>query len=68
MAEYQGAVAWRKSSYSNQQDQCCEMAAVPEGILVRDSKRPGDVLLLTPDAWRAAIAWVSRVGAEPAEP
>lgn len=37
------------------------MAVVSGEILVRDSKCPSRVVLVfTPDAWRTALAWMSR--------
>ncbi|MEU0203898.1 DUF397 domain-containing protein [Streptomyces sp. NPDC006237] len=61
LAEDRGAVSWRKSSYSSTAEQCCEMAVASGEILVRDSKCPGRmVLVFTPDAWRTALAWMSR--------
>ncbi|WP_075023468.1 DUF397 domain-containing protein [Actinomadura madurae] len=36
-----GRLRWRKSSYSNGMGgECVEVAATPEGLLVRDSKDP----------------------------
>ncbi|MFE7901604.1 DUF397 domain-containing protein [Streptomyces sp. NPDC057424] len=61
LAEDRGAVSWRKSSYSSTAEQCCEMAVVAGGVLVRDSKCPSRVVLaFTPDAWRTALVWMSR--------
>ncbi|MEU3899366.1 DUF397 domain-containing protein [Streptomyces sp. NPDC045251] len=61
MAEEQGAVVWRKSSYSGQQEQnCCEVAALPDEIRIRDSKSPDtSVLSFAPGVWTAALAWLS---------
>ena len=43
---------WRKSSHSNGQANCVEVAAVGL-VAVRDSKSPdGTRLTFTPDAWR----------------
>lgn len=36
---------WRKSSYSNDNGQCCEVAAAPSAFLVRDSKNPNGAWL-----------------------
>ena len=51
---------WRKSSFSgNQGGQCVEVADVPSGRLVRDSKRPeGAVLRFTAGAWSSFVASV----------
>ena len=50
---------WRKSSYSDGQANCVEVAAVGnryELLAVRDSKSPGGPgLAFTPDAWRQFI-------------
>ncbi|KAB1977853.1 DUF397 domain-containing protein [Streptomyces triticiradicis] len=61
MAEDRGAASWRKSSYSNGDEQnCCEVARVSGRIRVRDSKCPdGTVLTFTPDAWRVGLALFS---------
>ena len=49
-------VLWRKSSYSNGQANCVELAALRGGrttVVVRDSKSPdGTRLIFAPDAWR----------------
>ncbi|MEW2291832.1 DUF397 domain-containing protein [Streptomyces sp. NPDC006743] len=48
-----GSVAWRKSSYSNDEGgDCVEVADVPAFVPVRDSKNPtGPVLLFQRSAW-----------------
>ncbi|MEV7151566.1 DUF397 domain-containing protein [Streptomyces sp. NPDC093084] len=59
LAEHRGAVSWRKSSYSgnDNDDNCCEVATLSGNVLVRDSKRCDDaVLAFRPDSWHAAIA------------
>jgi len=51
-------LTWGKSSYSGDAAQCVETAVLPDRrIAVRDSKHPGDaVLIYTPAEWRAFIA------------
>ena len=47
---------WIKSSYSASQGECVEIAILPNGIAVRDSKDPdGPVLRFTRDEWRAFL-------------
>lgn len=51
--------AFRKSSYSNAQFECVEVATnVPATIAVRDSKATshGPVLRIAPAAWRAFLS------------
>ena len=53
--ELTGAV-WRKSSRSNGQGQCVEIAQLNTAVAVRDSKDPsGAVLTFTPAEWTAFI-------------
>jgi len=48
---------WRKSSYSNSQANCVEIASTRSGkIAVRDSKDPdGRTLSISPDEWQTFI-------------
>lgn len=49
--------AWRKSSRSNGQGQCVEVAQLDQAVAVRDSKAPaGPVLTFTPADWAAFVA------------
>jgi hypothetical protein len=54
------AAEWRKSTYSNAQSNCVEVASnLPGAVAVRDSKDPhGPVLIFTPDEWAAFAAGV----------
>ena len=48
---------WRKSTYSNGTGgECVEVADLPGGRAVRDSKHPeGPILVFTSDAWRTFV-------------
>ena len=48
---------WRKSTYSNGSGgNCVEVADLPNGRAVRDSKHPqGPILVFTTDQWRAFV-------------
>ncbi|QUH00886.1 DUF397 domain-containing protein [Saccharopolyspora erythraea] len=48
---------WRKSSHSNHQGECVEVAFVGEGVAARDSKDPdGPVLVFDRSRWTAFVA------------
>lgn len=48
---------WRKSSYSGSGNACVEVADVPGGAVIRDSKDPaGPALTFTAAAWSAFTA------------
>lgn len=51
-------VTWRKAQRSNDQGgSCVELAGLPEGVGVRDSKDPdGPHLIFAPTAFRALVA------------
>lgn len=53
---------WIKSSYSTSDGpSCVEVAAIPDHILVRDSKNPtGPRLALTPTTWSAFLPYAAR--------
>ncbi|WP_082859802.1 DUF397 domain-containing protein [Alloactinosynnema sp. L-07] len=46
---------WRKSSFSDHQLDCVEVAFVGGAVGVRDSKRPGPAIVLNSHAWRLAV-------------
>ena len=47
---------WRKSSYSSNQGACVEVARLPNGTAVRDSKDAGGpILRFSAEAWRAFL-------------
>jgi hypothetical protein len=49
-----GTYNWYKSSYTNGQGNCVEVAALPDRIAVRDSKdTEGPVLVFTTAGWEA---------------
>ena len=49
---------WRKSTYSNS-GQCVEVAQLPDGVAMRDSKNPGGpVLEFTEAEWSAFLKGV----------
>jgi hypothetical protein len=57
--QFDGPLRWRKSSYSGDSANCIEVAEIPSGRAVRDSKNPdGPILSYTVEAWRAFIAEV----------
>ncbi|MFE7134509.1 DUF397 domain-containing protein [Streptomyces sp. NPDC057638] len=53
--------AWFKSSYSNGNVECVEVAHRSEAVSVRDSKRlDGPYLTLSPEAWAGLVALARR--------
>jgi Domain of unknown function (DUF397) len=54
-------VTWKKSTRSNGSGDCVEVAELPSGIAVRDSKNPsGPVLTFAGREWRAFLEGVKR--------
>ena len=54
-------IVWRTSSYSAGHGDCVEIAPVPDGVLVRDSKdRDGRALSVPTTAWRSFLITVTR--------
>ncbi|MEV6673517.1 DUF397 domain-containing protein [Streptomyces sp. NPDC051162] len=54
------AMLWLKSSYSDHESECVEVAACPRTVHVRDSKRiPGPHLVVTAPAWADFVAYAS---------
>ena len=50
---------WRKSSFSGKQTNCLEFRRTPDGVEVRNSKRPDEATIrYTIDEWRAFVAGV----------
>ena len=55
MSDASGRLVWRKSSESLNGD-CVEVASLPDGVAVRDSKNPdGAMLEFTHSEWRAFL-------------
>lgn len=55
MSELPARLVWRKSSASLNGD-CVEVASLPDGVAVRDSKNPdGAMLMFTRSEWRAFL-------------
>ncbi|MFE1880334.1 DUF397 domain-containing protein [Streptomyces diastatochromogenes] len=47
---------WTKSSYSDGEGECIEVAPTPTTIHVRDSKAPAPALKVTPTTWTTFLA------------
>ncbi|WP_052848025.1 DUF397 domain-containing protein [Streptomyces avicenniae] len=50
--------AWRKSTYSNGQGECAEVARVASAVGTRDTKDAGH----GPEVWVSATTWAAFVG------
>ncbi|RMI42225.1 DUF397 domain-containing protein [Actinomadura harenae] len=55
-------MAWRKSSYSDEEVNCVEVAGIgADALAVRDSKLPGGaVLVVDREGWRLLCAMLGR--------
>ncbi len=54
---------WKKSSFSTNGNECCEVARTGGAVLVRDSKvRRGPVLRFPTTSWRAALPALRATG------
>ncbi|QFG20984.1 DUF397 domain-containing protein [Actinomadura sp. WMMB 499] len=50
------SLTWRKSSHTQANGQCVELATTPGACLVRDSKDPdGPTLTVSPSAWSTLL-------------
>lgn len=50
------ALTWRKSTHSGGGNDCVEVAFLPGGVAVRDSKNPGaDILRVSAPEWDALL-------------
>jgi Domain of unknown function (DUF397) len=55
------SLTWRKASASTANGDCVEVAQVPGGVLVRDSKDPdGDVLTVGSAAWHLLLEGIRK--------
>ena len=55
------SLIWTKSTHSAADGDCVEVACIPIGVAVRDSKDPrGPVLQFNTEAWRSFIDGVRR--------
>ncbi|MFH8592642.1 DUF397 domain-containing protein [Streptomyces rimosus] len=64
------APRFRKSSYSNPQEECVEVTTTRHTITIRDSNHPtGPTLHLTPTAWSSFLAGLNaEARSQPAAP
>lgn len=60
MSDTSERLVWRKSSESLNGD-CVEVASLPDGVTVRDSKDPdGAILMFSRSEWRAFLRGANR--------
>jgi hypothetical protein len=60
---------WAKSSHSNSFSNCVEVASLPDGVAVRDSKDPdGPVLTFTRSEWESFLQAVKSGALEAPSP
>jgi hypothetical protein len=59
-------LVWRKATRSGTDGACVEVAEVPDGVRVRDSKDPdGPMLSFTTEAWRDLLCRIRKGELEP---
>ncbi|MBP2404464.1 DUF397 domain-containing protein [Streptomyces syringium] len=51
-------IAWQKSSFSGDRDDCIELGRSEDAILVRESDDPGVIVTTSPDKLRAFLLGV----------